>query len=217
MRRGVGDGSVDGRAQLGVAHVHTGVAQRLFGRLHGGFGGPELGRVLVELRLADGVDAGQRHGAVVIVARFERPGPGGLQLRAGREHRGRELRGVDREEQLPAADGHPVGEVARGEEPIHAGLDHGVEVARQVTDDAHAVGNRLLLGADGLDPQWRNLPRGGFPAPAGQCGQEAGRKKKSVHNGMFLRSEGIKKYTDGLRIGIFPEKKRFFGPPDDGF
>jgi len=66
----------DGRAKLRIADVHAGAAEGLLGRADGGFGGFVLGRILVQLRLADGVDPGQRHGAVVVVAGFDGLCPG---------------------------------------------------------------------------------------------------------------------------------------------
>nr|WP_305206300.1 hypothetical protein [Alistipes finegoldii] len=67
-----------------------------------------LRRILIELRLTDGVDLGQRHGALVVVPRLQRLRLGRLERGFGGEHRGRELVGVDREKQLPAFYGHAV-------------------------------------------------------------------------------------------------------------
>ena len=108
MRRRVFDDAVDGRAQLGVADVHAGAAERLLGRAHRGFGGLVLRRILIELRLTDGVDLGQRHGALVVVLSLQRLRLGRLERGFGGEHRGRKLVGVDREKQLPAFYGHAV-------------------------------------------------------------------------------------------------------------
>ena len=108
MRRRVFDDAVDGRAQLGVADVHAGAAERLLGRAHRGFGGLVLRRILIELRLTDGVDLGQRHGALVVVLSLQRLRLGRLERGFGGEHRGRKLVGADREKQLPAFYGHAV-------------------------------------------------------------------------------------------------------------
>ena len=186
VRRRVLDDAVDGRAQLGVSHVHAGVAQRLLRRAHRGLGGLPLGRVLVQLRLADGVDARQRHGAVVVVAGFEGLCAGRFEFGFGRQHRGRQLVGVDGEQQLAAPYGHAVAVLFRREVAVHARLDHGVEVAREVTDETHAVGHAVDGGLGHPDPQGRHrLFRRMFRASREECGEKACGGENFVHKGMF--------------------------------
>ena len=191
--RGVGDDTVDGRAKLRIADVHAGAAEGLLGRADGGFGGFVLGRILIQLRLADGVDPGQRHGAVVVVAGFDRLRPGRLQGGLGCEHRGRKLVGVDCEQQLPALHGHTVGKLLRKQVAVHARLDHRIEIARQVTDELHAVGNAVRDGFGHADPE---RGHGGFglvpAAPREEYGEQPRDKEKSVHTGMFYTLAGAK-------------------------
>ena len=151
VRLGMRGDAVDRRAQLRIADVERRIAQRLLGRAHRSLGRAVLCRILVELRLADGIDPRQRHGPFVVVTGFDGLCARRFELGLGRQHRGRELLGVDAEEQLPAPHGHAARKVARGEEPVHAGLDHGIEIARKVTDEAHAVRHAVDSGTECFD------------------------------------------------------------------
>ena len=62
------DDAVDRSIDTGIAHLQPCVAHLLLGRTHGSLRGDVFGRILVELRLTDGVDTRQRHGAFVVVA-----------------------------------------------------------------------------------------------------------------------------------------------------
>jgi len=116
-----------------------------------------------------------------------------LQGGLGCEHRGRELVGVDREQQLPALHGHAVGELLRKQVAVHARLDHRVEIARQVTDELHAVGDAVRDGFGHADPERGHGGLGLVPAaPREEYGEQPRDKEKSVHTGMFYALAGTK-------------------------
>ena len=164
------DDAVDRSIDTGIAHLQPCVAHLLLGRTHGGLRGDVFGRILVELRLTDGVDTRQRHGAFVVVAgrdllrtrRFERS--------FGRKQGGGEQVGVDRKEQLPLSNRHTAAEILVHEIAVDTGFDQCVEIAFDTAHEAHAVGDGVRRRFDHLDAQG-GLRSGCMPAAATACQQ----------------------------------------------
>lgn len=147
-----------------------------------------LGGILVELRLADGVDAGQRYRAFVVVLRLDCLCPRGFERRACREQRGGQLVGIDGEKQLSPLDGHAVAVSLGGEVSADTGLDDRIEIAGQVADETHPVGHAVQLGAYDFHLERRHPGRLLFRAVAAgrqQCENRDEQRENFLHNGAF--------------------------------